>query len=530
MSEIFLDQLLFTCVEPKYSPRNIGGYQIIRLSQGIAQDEKVQIVEIIKNYIVDFEQNIRFQFFPVGNERIVIARTVRVGPNKDILDSYGRIGFFTHAIVISKKDFSKFNNDPFIFIDNINFISRIEEIIDRFVREETGLAPKIKFCLVDDKSNFISNYTVDHLIPIINYFENNNYKKPTQLLVYGENKEIEKFYRNAFLISPVEARIKLFFDTNCFNNTKVEDVFWSIGSNKSENKLFSYFYSTINRSFSQEVQIVDKNELWSRWYKKIRDEGNISQLFRFLPEIRKFIFEFNEFQELSYQEYSSDGSIYLIKIYYSEIYERIIQNLELYTTKAVKDFVLSFLEQLVAIESKQIIKACSVPIDSVNLTNDLLLLCLRKKFPTEFLDNDWKKIASAAKKGNNLLLQFIAISAINKSNNIRSRLLVYKMSKKEYLSSLEWLYHPFQEDKYIERSKVQFFIDFVMKKRFLKGQILKIIVSLISLGHYETLNMIIPKLSELSLSELHIIYAKIRFNPFVPERFKLAIQANMEGQ
>jgi len=126
-------QLIYTRVEPTYSPKGSGGFQTYYASPSLSGPAKEFIEERVKGFDTSDPAIHRIQFFRFENSDIVISHTQVVDVDTKILDSAGRPGIFiAHCLIFSKTEFYKIYNDPFWVLDQVKFVDNAQTMIREY--------------------------------------------------------------------------------------------------------------------------------------------------------------------------------------------------------------------------------------------------------------------------------------------------------------------------------------------------------------------------------------------------------------
>lgn len=129
-----IQHIIYTRLEAAYSPVREGGYQVAYNSPDLVNDDIEYIRKRVRCYEYQGDmQRQRLQFFITPSELAAAVVSIPVNPDKEIIDSKERQGtFIAHAILLTKENFQKIENNPFaifdsgseVFIDSVNQLTQ----------------------------------------------------------------------------------------------------------------------------------------------------------------------------------------------------------------------------------------------------------------------------------------------------------------------------------------------------------------------------------------------------------------------
>ena len=121
MRTIPIHHLIYTRVEPPFSPRHRNGFQTVLCSPALEQDA-AQIEAYVQCFVPDTAQGgiapIEHQFFWTRTGKAVLVRISPIEPDAVVIDAARRPGqFIAHALVVDKASFDEIGNDPFAIFE-----------------------------------------------------------------------------------------------------------------------------------------------------------------------------------------------------------------------------------------------------------------------------------------------------------------------------------------------------------------------------------------------------------------------------
>jgi hypothetical protein len=140
VSSVLAAQLIYSRVEPAYSPQGKSGFQTVYKSESLSDTEVRFIEERIQCYLPS-RPMVRLQFFTVNRSAIVLTHTKQINPHLKIVDRDGRHGaFIAHSLILSRVEFHKVYFNPFAIFDHYSFLDDPEEMIET-IGQSSGIAP-----------------------------------------------------------------------------------------------------------------------------------------------------------------------------------------------------------------------------------------------------------------------------------------------------------------------------------------------------------------------------------------------------
>lgn len=115
-------QLIYTRVEPDYSPQRKSGFQTICQSASLTAAE----VQAIEQRVRCFQQQAditRRQFFRLESGKLVCTHTrLLTNPDTTIIDATGRSGaYIVHCLILTAAQFAQLDENPFALFDHYPF-------------------------------------------------------------------------------------------------------------------------------------------------------------------------------------------------------------------------------------------------------------------------------------------------------------------------------------------------------------------------------------------------------------------------
>jgi len=138
MPRLNFAHLVYTRVEPAYSPQRKNGFQTVYVSPDVSAEDRKAIESRIQCFApskLHAEQDIaEYQFFWVPGGAAVIVQTIPIDRHPEVIDAAaGRTGhFIAHALILEPDEFERIRNDAFALIkaaQKETFIETVEELV-----------------------------------------------------------------------------------------------------------------------------------------------------------------------------------------------------------------------------------------------------------------------------------------------------------------------------------------------------------------------------------------------------------------
>jgi|GEM_PF-1947090 len=248
MTQIPVEQLIYTRLEAAYSSRHQSGYQVAYASPSLSRTDIQSIETRVQcfKFSADEEPR-RLQFFPLGEDRAVITLSRPIHHVQIVGTRRG--AFLAHCLIIRHSDFANLQYDPFNVFDGFEFVETAEDIVDKFVRAKavdsyivlkpsvTAESNDIHGCLdtPDKDSSFGRMYKLAVMAPQLGE------RKQTIVIQSADDTEIENLLRAALRLVSGVNRLKLSFSTHTDECRILPGQYWVVGSRSGRNPGFLKF-------------------------------------------------------------------------------------------------------------------------------------------------------------------------------------------------------------------------------------------------------------------------------------------------
>ncbi len=235
--QITASQHIFSNVPKEQSPMGHRGFQTISYSRSGISQADLTILENRSQYIAGEQEIIKYQYYTLPDEKVVISRTVPL-PEPDEFGRRGR--YLTHNLIITTMEFASTEYCPLGFIQNKNFISRVEDAFGN-VNQDKGNVPSKIIEGVDvwqDRALQVARFwPEDQLMKLarIGWQATQLQKNKRGIRLIGSTQQILETLAIIFLLTAPQKRSKLTFDTFVNGCDWSRDwPFWVWGDEKAD--------------------------------------------------------------------------------------------------------------------------------------------------------------------------------------------------------------------------------------------------------------------------------------------------------
>lgn len=293
---IKIQHVIFSRVEPKYSPTQTGGFQIVYQSTDLQQNEVDFIEKKVQCFIYNGNMDlIRYQFFKTQNGLIALAKTVPIKSDPDIIDSKRRGGaFIAHILLLSHIGFEQIHNDPFaIFSLHPGVFTDTALKLKHYLTSApppNSIEAKTRRTAENPPSLSLSQWY--ELTNVANHAETDFIETGKSLFVKtGTSQEIHDLLAAWILLVPFAKRLACTFDTHVDSCEPEAGNFWLLGGTKPNNS--SHDILDVARLNVNAIQLSKtvKDSPYLRWFEsEINKHQSTTDFFGKVATIQPVIF------------------------------------------------------------------------------------------------------------------------------------------------------------------------------------------------------------------------------------------------
>jgi hypothetical protein len=225
-------QMIFTRVEPEYSPQHKSGFQTVYSSRELPLADVKQIERRVQCFQANDPALERWQFFTLETGFVVLTHSITIESHPQIIDRNRRGGvFLAHCLIFRKEDFQKWtHNDPFCVLDRFDFVRDAPTLVERFNQAENR-EPRCEFEASDIGHPAGDPRWWPEAVRLVGMAEQAPaLKTRTQsILLHGSSSQIQDLLRSVFQWMPRRMRLDCSFDTHVDRCMVPPGLYWAVG-------------------------------------------------------------------------------------------------------------------------------------------------------------------------------------------------------------------------------------------------------------------------------------------------------------
>lgn len=264
-------QLVYTRVEPAYSPKRKSGYQTVYRPASLAETDIAAIEKRVQCFSGGRQGTVRYQSFPLADDHWVISHTCVIDSNREITDKTRRGGvFLVHCLILSRQQFLLAGADPFAVIDTTAFLDDAESMVEA-LGPGGGEAPAITLSLVTKMPKVALGWSDEAIKAFFGEVARakTTVNKAQSLLLIGESKTIEDTLRAVMtLATGSAARLHCSFDSHIDRCSVHPGAYWAVGTSRRYEIQRGFIpMDTVAGTIEGHSSGTTKtgNDLYSRW-------------------------------------------------------------------------------------------------------------------------------------------------------------------------------------------------------------------------------------------------------------------------
>lgn len=271
MRKLEAAQVVYGNVEAARSARRQGGFQVLfRSSSHLTEDDVTREIEPRLFLDVEVGQQTKRVFSVIGGDRIVLAQVIPVAGT----DEHGRHGlYFGHALVFSKNDFRKVDNNPFLIFDSFPFFTSIDEAIARGGNDR-GDIPLVSISfplrITQDEYDGLSREQLFELTRFSRRLLKST-EHGSSLVFYGNAGNVFDILRDMFFLLPTQLRFRCSFDTLFAGGNYGKTPYFAFGlplDHSRERRFAGFDVERGELSPAAEPASLTSYDLWLKWMLK----------------------------------------------------------------------------------------------------------------------------------------------------------------------------------------------------------------------------------------------------------------------
>ncbi len=522
--QILAEQLIFTRVEPPFSPSKTGGYQTVYRSAGLQPNLVEEIEKRVRCYQTQRERSIeRIQFFQVGN-LYALSQTVPIRPHPEIVDKMKRDGaFMVHCLLLDKNNFTAIEYNPFhIFTHPEYFYTSIEPIIEKF-GQATGLANRHELRVRKQSAPQIT-WSASEVIPLtkLAFAAKQISQNNDSLLLVGDQPAIREALQHAFSLIPPSDRIACTFDSYITGCPTPPGTYWAVGTTTSISQKGFIQIDANRHKFTESQSLSIPDNEYTRWLSPILQEGRIEDFQEQAPTVQSLYEAAHHNIPLSHDSLTASGC----EAFYQSNKKFVVQYFKTILTTKLNE---TWANLLAPFAFQEYLTDSLVPIAvSKDLTgNDLTRILVDYLVATEqpkVKDSDWRLVQLLAHKAQDHRLLHWASTLMTKVDKETRDQSLIAMDEVEYENALKKLLHPISPEHFVVPRYLNLLIDSVLKRNMTDEQFITLVESLLTSHQPHHLTKLTSRVKTVDKNHLKKLEKSLRKRHQIPADFRQAVE------
>ncbi|MDW8300072.1 MAG: hypothetical protein RML95_12135 [Anaerolineae bacterium] len=419
MTRFSAGQLIYTRVEPPYSPARKTGYQTVcRTESRISADEAAAVEKRVQCF-QGAPETVRYQFFTLETGKVVVTHSVNIETDPEITDQTKRKGvFLAHCLVFDPATFRLAHNDPFIILERFQgFVTSAQEMVERFGKAQANM-PEAQFELdTTPRSRAPSDWSEEEerkLALLAAQPELLRQRSQTLCLVSSDFQAILDTLRLVFTYAPPEKRLLCSFDSCVDRCTVPLGLYWAVGaSTRLNNTSYLEVNLAARKIVSMPASGINRNDLYSFWLDQIAQKGNLDQLDH-APIVQELAELFDRRKSATPQQLerltSHEDALESFMAVHSERYQRdfgAALSRALSGSRSLSKHFLPYLEAHLAL-AERLVYAAAQQLPIQRLADWLRVWLEEPTRPADLHASDWQTLRGVAQRAKDPVLLFYA--------------------------------------------------------------------------------------------------------------------------
>ena len=524
MSQIRAAQLIFTRVEPDYSPQYKSGYQTVYRSASLADSDVAFIEKRIQCFQPIEENAIRYQFFTLANRAIVLTHTTGIRTHPEINDRTRREGvFIAHCLILSRHDFEQANSNPFVIFDRFTFLADSEEMVNQLGDPKERLPDKeITVRRTDGYS--ASDWTGSEAQKLVALAMQADeiLKKRRAVHLIGNATEIKEALQITFRLLPFHNRLLCTFDTIADNCMIQQGAYWAIGLYRQGSTGAFAEINARGRTLKSVIQPkFDEKNLYESWLKTFGPRSDLATALQYAETFQQLAGALSTHNAISFDDLDADACVAFVDFYAEHVTHAYVTKTEKIVGENVARELFGFLQQ--TLSPADVLQDTLTLVDSKRLSArvlDWLVLNV-----PDLGEGEWRKLENLARQGENARLLFLSATC-GKKVNIKARdEALLRFTPEDFEFALKFLMNPIAPADLV----TPFYLDQLFHDKRLDGmsptqavELMEALLKCDAVAHLDTLAPLIPDLDNV---QLHKIEQQVQKKTGIGDRFVRAVRA-----
>jgi hypothetical protein len=529
MTTVRAAQLIYTRVEPAYSPQMKSGFQTVYRSTSLSPTD----VNVIEKRVQCFQPNpptlVRFQFFTLDSGGIVLTNSIQIDSHPEIIDKDQRRGvFIAHCLILSKAEFAKADYNPFVILDRHRFLDDAEDMVRTF-GQATADAPPALIEIERPRYSPPSAWSGTEALKVAALAMRGEQLRRSgkSVLLVGSDDEISEALRMVFYLLPKSRRLACTFDTLIDRCPTRSGLYWAVGTTTRQSSSSYILVNTTERKVLSTVEeSLEDEDLYLTWLKYASSQADFQSAMGRAFTVQLLTDAFAVKSQLRLDELDEEACHEFMRLHE----QRVMQDLENVLAKAVGKGIAAPLTHHLheMIETPTILNiAASQHLDPVQLCAIVTDWIVREK--PDLKDKEWEAIQDLARRGRDMrLLHLSAVLGRKVNAKVRDEALG-SMGAQTFQAALEQLMDPIEPADFVTLNHLPLLLSDHRLDKMTDEKFVALVMAIVEVGAASQLNALSRQVKSLAnepLAQLEKIIKKHANG--IPEEFKMAVVVRRE--
>jgi len=529
MSTIRAVQLIYTRVEPAYSPQMKSGFQTVYRSDSLSSADVNAIEKRIQCFRPNQPTLVRHQFFTLNSGAIVLTNTIQIDSHPEITDMTRRRGaFIAHCLILSRMEFRKVDYNPFVILDHYHFLDDAEDMVAAF-GQATGVAPLVEIEVERPRYSPPSSWSGAEALKLVALAVQGEQliRSRQSVLLVGNDDDTHEALQIAFSLLPKSKRLVCTFDTHIDRCPTRQGLYWAVGATtRQSSSSYIAVNATERRVPSPAEDTLEGRDLYLTWLKHVSSQENFNSAMDRAFTVQLLAEAFAMRSQPRLDELDRGACREFMRLHE----ERITRDLEIAVAKAagrdVAALSIHYLRE--AIEIPDLLSvAASQHVDPAKLSAIVTDWIVEEK--PNLKDKAWKALQDLARQVSDMRLLHLSAALAKKVDaRVRDEALA-GMDARTFRSALDQLMYPIAPADFVTAVYLPLLLsdsrlDNMTNKQFI--DLVKAIIKTDSANQLSSLAKHARSLANEPLLKLEKMVKKHSSN--ISQEFKIAIVARRE--
>lgn len=519
-------QMIFTRVEPEYSPRHRSGYQTVYHSPALSTTDVKAIEKRVQCFHSKDSSLVRHQFFSLDSGQVVLTHSVTIDSHPQIVDKNRRRGvFLAHCLIFTRREFDKADNNPFKIFDAFTFLDDAETMVREF-NQTKGKEPTCRIELERGLRSSGSESWSAEAHKLVTLAEQGAIKAKSQsILFYGSENEIDEALRAVFDVVPKRTRLACSFDTHIERCMTPRGLYWAVGAPSRQGGSYIYI-NAASRQVGKFEAAPDTSDMYIAWLQHVAGRSS-HEVMTQLPTIQELNEAFKDRRPIQ-ATLDEEASQSFFALHQKRIMEELSSALSSATSPKIGALLA---EHLLNVADKKTLLdiAASHAVMPKSLSSDIETWLLEQAPHFAALTgNDWKILQEVAHHApNHTLLFWAAVGSNNKK--LRQEALM-KMDNDEFSRGLRLMLNPINPADFVTPQHLPALLDKVepIVTNLEDEPFVDFLTALIAVGEVSALDALANRVFGLENKALTCLEKELQKSDNVSERFAEAVHRRRE--